>query len=96
MQEYEKRIALPEIGETVFTHGSTYTVLAAKEEKMLLVRYNNHSWNPLTYVVAFWPEDTEGPLGERDFHWGQGHYFDVCRSDGGSVLAEAVADFNED
>lgn len=96
MQEFEKRIALPKIGETFMIHGDTYTVLAAKEERMLLVRYNNHSWNPLTYVVALWPEATEGPLGERDFHWGQGHYFDVCRSNGGNVLADAVADFSED
>lgn len=96
MLDYEKRIALPKIGETITTHDSTYTVLAAKEDRMLLVRYNNHSWNPLTYVVAFWPEATEGPLGERDFHWGQGHYFDVYLSDGGNVLLDAVQDFNEE
>lgn len=96
MLDYEKRIALPKIGETVTTHDSTYTVLAAKEERMLLVRYNGADYCPITYVVAFWPEATEGPLGERDFHWGHGHYFDVRRGDGGKVLAEALADFNED
>lgn len=96
MLDYEERIDLPKIGETFTTHDSTYTVLAAKEDRMLLVRYNMADYCPITYVVAFWPEATEGPLGERDFHWGQGHYFDVCRSDGGNVLLDAVQDFNEE
>lgn len=96
MLDYEERIALPKIGETFMKHDDTYTVLAAKPEKMLLVRYNCAEYCPLTYVVAVWPEATEGPLGERDFHWGHGHYFDVWRGDGGNVLADAVADFNDD
>lgn len=94
MQEYEKRIELPKIGETFSTHDETYTVLANKKDKMLLMRHNRSG--SLTYVVAHWPEATEGPLGERDFHWGQGHYYDVFNSDGSIPLAAAVEDFQED
>ena len=93
MKEYEHAIELPKIGETFTTHDSTYTVIASKPEKMLLIRYNVSEISPLTYVVALWPEATEGPMGERDFHWGQGHYYDVFRCDGSEPLADAVADF---
>lgn len=96
MQEYEKRIELPKIGETFTTHDSTYTVLASKPEKMLLLRHNSDDIAPLTYVVAHWPEATEGPMGERDFHWGQGHYYDVYNCDGSETLVAAVEDFMED
>ena len=93
MFEYEHAIDLPKIGETFSTHDSTYTVLASKPEKMLLLRHNASEISPLTYVVALWPEATEGPLGEQDFHWGQGHYYDVYASDGSIPIAAAVEDF---
>lgn len=96
MFEWEHKIDLPKIGETLTTHGSTYTVLCSKPEKMLLLRHNNNDIVPLTYVVAHWPKATEGPLGERDFHWGQGYYYDVFQSDGGAELAAAVEDFQKD
>ena len=96
MFEWEHKIDLPKIGETFTTHESTYTVLASKPEKMLLLRHNKGDAFPLTYVVAHLPKATEGPLGERDFHWGQGHYYDVWRADGSAELAAAVEDFQKD
>lgn len=93
MKAYEHALPLPKIGETFTTHDSTYTVLASKPEKMLLLRHNNEEISPLTYVVAILPKATEGPLGERDFHWGQGHYYDVFNCDGSDPLAAAVEDF---
>lgn len=96
MKAYEHTLPLPPIGETFRTESGEYTVLASKPEKILLLRHNNSDISPLTYVVALWPEATEGPLGEQDFHWGQGHYYDVFNCDGSIPLKGAVEDFMKD
>ena len=90
-----KEYVLPKTRETFTankkTYGTTYTVLASKPKKMLLLRHNRDGSS--TYVVAYGPQATEGLMGDRDFHWDYAHYYDMLRNDNDNTLMSAMKDY---